>query len=178
MWEEGARRGYGKTCNYCGKICYNYCSTCFELGYGLFHVCGMKSGRKDACMKAHATGVQPAHGNFAMHTPSKSRMADSQQVRRAKEKAGATGDDYEDCGDNLFGSSDDSDDSGDDSGDDRDELAPVGSPLRESQRGKEKKRKAEREARKEDKAKKREKKKAEAATLARAERRKMRACQL
>lgn len=48
-------------CAYCGTPAYWKCATCEVVGLGCITVCGTKSRRGNACMKAHSNGEQAKH---------------------------------------------------------------------------------------------------------------------
>ena len=53
-------------CAYCGKMAYNYCTTCDEAGRGHIAVCGRRFGRD--CMDKHAAGAAIIHGSQKLPT--------------------------------------------------------------------------------------------------------------
>ena len=98
------------------------CETCRDSGVGVFHVCGIKSKRGDACMQKHAAGEPASHGSWAMRSPGR-RAIGAAHVERKKRK----------LAEQIFGeaSSDDLASLEDGSSDDG---VPVGSPVKQSPR--------------------------------------------
>ena len=104
----------GRTCGYCGHLAFQFCTTCESTGLGCIFVCGIRSGRKNACMIKHVARAPLQHGNFKM-------SEESRLAKAARRRARANGADED---------GDDGADGDDEDGGER----PVQSPDRQSNR--------------------------------------------